>query len=432
MAEWREARWEAQWTAPSRADRRSGRYRTYSPDLLGRRALRLSTEVEQLAWDAEREVRRLSDRPGSRGLEALARFLLRSEAIASSRIEGLKVAPQQVGLAELAEEEGLPKQGAGATARLVAANIAAVRHATAVLASEPAIQVRHIEQLQEVLLGSQPQLHAVRDVQNWIGGNDYHPLDAEFVPPAPAEVPTLMADLAAYMNGGAHAPLVQAGLVHAQFETIHPFRDGNGRVGRALIHTVLVRRGLTRTAVLPISLVLLTRSDEYVQGLTAYRYAGSEASEAAESGVSDWLRRFLSAARTAVTQAEAFADRLEELRGEWEVSLSAFRTGRGLRRSPRSDSATARILASLQESPVMTAATVARLYDVSEVAAKSALDELAEGGILTRRHLDSRAHVYFAMDVFDLLTTTERRLASTRWDTTQSPPVRETPSPPLR
>lgn len=69
----------------------------------------------------------------------------------------------------------------------------------------------------------------------------------------------------------------------------------------------------------------------------------------------------------------------------------------------------------------MTAATVARLYDVSDVAARSALDELSDAQVLTRRKLDSRSHVYLAMDVFDLLTLTERRLASTRWDTTQSP-----------
>ena len=432
MAEWLEARWDAQLTAPSRADRRSGRYRPYSPDLLGQRALRLSDHVNQLAWQAETEVRRLGDRPGSRGLEALARFLLRSEAIASSRIEGLRVAPQQVGLAELAEEEGLPKQGAGATARMVAANIAAVRHATVTLAAEPAIEVRHIARLQEILLSSQPQLHGIRDVQNWIGGNDHHPLDADFVPPAPTEVDRLMRDLAAYMNGGTHAALIQAGLTHAQFETIHPFRDGNGRVGRALIHTVLVRRGLTRTAVLPISLVLLTRSDEYVEGLTAYRYTGSPESDAGEAGVSAWLSRFLSAARTAVTQAEAFADQLDELRSTWESSLSAFRATRGLRPSPRSGSATARILENLHEHPVMTAATVARLYDVSDVAAKSALDELGDAQVLTRRNLDGRSHVYLAMDVFDLLTLTERRLASTRWDTTQSPPARQAPSPPQR
>lgn len=106
--------------------------------------------------------------------------------------------------------------------------------------------------------------HGLREVQNWIGGNDWNPLDAQFVPPPPHHVEALMDDLVSYMNGGVHAPLVQAALVHSQFETIRPYTDGNGRVGRALIHTVLTRRGLTPSAVLPVSLVLLTRSDAYL------------------------------------------------------------------------------------------------------------------------------------------------------------------------
>jgi Fic family protein len=99
-------------------------------------------------------------------------------------------------------------------------------------------------------------------------------------------VPALVPDLVTYMNGGVHAPLVQAGLVQAQFETIHPFRDGNGRVRRALIHTVLVRRGLTHHAVLPISPVLLTRPQDYVQGLTNYPNNGPPTSWPAQVGIS--------------------------------------------------------------------------------------------------------------------------------------------------
>ena len=144
------------------------------------------------------------------------------------------------------------------------------------------------------------------------------------------------------MNGGVHAPLVQAGLVHAQFETIHPFRDGNGRVGRALIHTVLVRRGLTRHAVLPISPVLLTRSQDYVQGLTDYRYNGPPTSLPAQEAVSAWLRVFLLAVGTAVTQAEQFAASLEELRLRWEQDVAAKRREQNLRETPRADSATSR------------------------------------------------------------------------------------------
>ena len=94
------------------------------------------------------------------------------------------------------------------------------------------------------------------------------------MPPPPELVPDLVADLLTYLNGATHAPLIQAALVHAQFETIHPFADGNGRVGRALIHTVLTRRGLLAGMILPTSPVLSTLSDEYIEALSRFREAG--------------------------------------------------------------------------------------------------------------------------------------------------------------
>src|SRR5699024_2660400 len=125
-----------------------------------------------------------------------------------------------------------------------------------------------------------PEMQGVRTTQNWIGGSRHHPLESAHVPPPPEEVPTLLADLVQYMAGATHSPIIQAALVHAQFETIHPFPDGNGRVGRALIHTVLTRRGLTAAAILPVSLVLATLQEEYISGLDAFRVdASSESPE---------------------------------------------------------------------------------------------------------------------------------------------------------
>lgn len=427
MAEWGSAEWTAVDGAPTRSDRRGGPYTTYRPDLLLDRPLSLSADVAELAWRVEASVRRLGELPGSRGLEGLARFLLRAEAIASSRIEGLQVSPQQVGLAEVAEEESLKAESVNRTAKRVAANISALRNATYELAREPHVNINGVVQLQTLLLADEPHLYGLRDVQNWIGGSDYHPLAAEFVPPAADVVPGLMTDLVGYMNGGVHAPLVQAALAHAQFETIHPFKDGNGRVGRALIHTVLVRRGLTRHAVLPISPVLLTRSEEYVQGLTDYRYTGPPVGLQAQQGVSQWVRVFLQAVGIAVTQAETFADRLDDLRATWEEDVAEKRREHNVRETPRADSAVSRILATLQEHPVLTAATAVRLFDVSRPAAITALEELAAAGVLAKRRLDRRTGVYLAMDVFQLITSAERQLASTHWDTGSAAPARPTP-----
>jgi len=427
MAGWDDATWAANPTAATKAARLGGRYRTHWPDALAGRPLVLPNDVGDLAGRVEASVRRLGERPGVQGLEGLARFLLRSEAIASSRIEGLQVSPQQVGLAEIAEAESLTAANVTRTARRVAANIAALRQATDGLAHSERVSIEGIVELQRLLLADEPGLHGLRETQNWIGGANDNPIGAEFVPPAAPRVHPLMADLVTYVNSGGHAPLVQAAVVHAQFETIHPFRDGNGRVGRALIHTVLVRRGLTSSAVLPISPVLLTRSQEYVQGLTSYRYEGDAAKPSATVAVSEWIGVFLNAVGVAVTQAEAFAASLVELRTGWEHAVARRRRDLDLREVPRVDSATARVLETLQEHPVLTTASVARMFHVSRHAATAALEELAGAGVVEKRRLDGRTAGYLAMDVFDLIGSAERRLASTRWDTGAARPSRGVP-----
>lgn len=432
MADWDDAFWPGIDSAPRIRDTRSGHFARYVPDLLNQRPMRFPLELGRLAAQVEMNVRKLDGNPGSRGLEALSRFLLRSEAIASSRIEGLSVSPQNVGLAELMQANELPQARADSAAFEVAALIATVREATQRIADTDVVQASHVETLQQLLVGKDSPLSGVRKEQNWIGGSDYHPLEAEFVPPEPRAVPPLLDDLAAFMNRGDQAALVQAALVHAQFETVHPFRDGNGRVGRALIHTVLVRRGLTRTALLPISAVLLTQSDQYVAGLTAYRYRGPIESDACASAIAQWVRVFLLAVDTSVKLAQQFADELEDLRGEWDEALASHRKTSGVRAAPRTDSATARILATLQENPILTPTIVRRHLDISQLSARNALETMADAGILTRRRLDGRTMCYLATAVFDMIALSERALSSTKWDTRESAPIRTTPARPPR
>jgi Fic family protein len=428
VARWLESVWaDGDLTMVPRADRLFGPYRPYEPDLVTSRPLTMPREANHAAAVAERAVRELASGPGAQALEGLARFLLRSEAIASSLIEGIAPSPQQVALAELAQDEDV--RGFGDQARLVANNITVLRRAGEELATADAITVADIEALHRALLPDERH-HGLRGVQNWIGGSSWHPLSADFVPPPPDLVPALMADLVDYMNGSVHAPLVQAGIVHAQFETIHPFTDGNGRVGRALIHTVLTRRGLTPSAVLPVSLVLSTLRGRYVEGLTAYRYAGAPESAVAGAAVATWLEVFLHAATVAVDQAKLFAGQVAELQSEWETKLSEHRAARGRRETPRADSAISRILRTLPEVPILTTRTAQRRLDVSFPAARAALEELADAGILARRSVERGTTGYTATDVFSLATHAERQLASTRWDTRASAPSRPVPAPP--
>ncbi|MFW6599161.1 Fic family protein [Propionibacteriaceae bacterium Y2011] len=307
-----------------------------------------------------------------------------------------------------------------------------VREATTRLVEVDELSVDDVIELHAALLPEEPRHHGLRQVQNWIGGSDWHPIDADFVPPAADSVPDLMTDLVRYVNGAAHSPIVQAALAHAQFETIHPFTDGNGRVGRALIHTVLARRGLTPTAVLPVSLVLATLRHEYVSGLTSYRHGAAPGSAAATAGVRDWLEFFTGSVRIAVDESTSLVDQIDALLVEWRERVALARTERGVRQTPRADSAVARLLETLAEAPVLTASSVRRILGVSFPAASAALEELREAEVLTTRRIERNTTAYLAKEILDLVTVTERRLASTRFDTRKSLPTRPVPARPHR
>lgn len=271
-------------------------------------------------------------------------------------------------------------------AQLVANNMTVVRRSTTELVEADPLTVDHIVELHRSLLPDQPHHHGLRTAQNWIGGSDGNPIEADFVPPAPERVPELMTDLVAYMNGAAHSSLM----------TIHPFTDGNGRVGRALIHTVLARRGLTEDATLPISLVLATLRDRYVDGLGLYRHDSPTGSAGACASINNWLEFFIEACAVAVEQSVALMERIEELRSSWGSRLSAHRTSLGLRAAPRADSAVPRLLERLPEAPVVTATTVSRIFEFSFPAANAALGELRGAEIVQTKKIEQGASAYLA------------------------------------
>ena len=447
-----------------RRDRRSGEYRAYVPDPLVGAALVLSPGTEALAARAEARVRALGALPDMAGI---ARFLLRSEAIASSRIEGVAPSAHRVALAELAQQEEV--RGLSEQARAVARNVTLVRAAVEELSGAQPVTADRLLALHRSLLPDSPEHHGIRSTQNWVGGSSYHPLDADFVPPPPELVPDLVADLLTYLNGATHAPLIQAALVHAQFETIHPFADGNGRVGRALIHTVLTRRGLLAGMILPTSPVLSTLSDEYVEALSCFRKAGDPDWPDAlgdpggpggpgksgdpngpsgpggpggpggpnEPGESDggrdaWISFFLGAVVLACDQAERISAELTDVREEWNESLQKWVAREGGGRALRKDSAALRILEGLPGAPVLTIATASRIYGVSRTAASRGLETLRAAGILTTESIGAGRRAYTARAVLDTITWAERRLASTRFDTRISAPARAVPARPAQ
>ena len=376
MAGWDEAHWQSDISSGiPRAEQRSETYTRYVPDRLDGASLAVDGPLSRDVGAIERGIRALNG-SGAEGLAGIARFLLRSEAIASSRIEGIAPSAQQVALAELAQTETV--QGISEQAKLVANNMTVVRHATSALAQAETLTVDHVVELHRSLLPEEPRHHGLRTVQNWIGTSSRSPIGAAYVPPAPEQVPELMADLVDYINGAAHAPLVQAAVIHAQFETIHPFVDGNGRVGRAIIHRYLRHSGLASHVTVPISAGLLANTRAYVDALTAYR-AGDPVPIVYEMA---------RAAKDSAAVGEELVNELQQLRLAWDERVSA-----------RRDSAVWAIADALIGHPAVTAEVAASIAGVTAAAARSAIATLVEAGVLRRASVGRRNQVWVAEEV---------------------------------
>lgn len=407
----------------SRRDRRSCEYKAYMPDSLEHRTFTLDGDVAADVGDAEAAIRRIDQ--SARALadtEALARLLLRAEAVASSRIEGLEVGGRRLLRAELASDTG--DDARDVTATEVLGNIEAMRWATETLAGSSRVEVDDICEIHRRLLeGTQHEQIAgvIRNEQNWIGGSSYNPCSAVFVPPPPGQVGSLMKDLCGFIDSDDLPAVVHAALVHAQFETIHPFVDGNGRTGRALIHVVLRRRGLTERATPPISLVLATEADQYVAGLTAYRYLGRPNSPDAVAGLNRWLATFASATLRAAIDAVDFEARITDIQTEWRRAL----------RKVRANSATELLIGALPGAPIVTVTSAAELIGRTTQATNEAFKTLVAAGVLTQLNVGRlRNRAFEAPAIIEAFTAFERGLASPTGDTKSTPPVRAVPSRP--
>jgi Fic family protein len=383
--------WPADPSAPGgRSERRAFSYRAFLPDPISALDLALPSTVASAVSAAERAIDALNrDPPALASLEVLARRLLRAESVASSRIEGLVLSQRRLARAEAEETESRDE-----TARSVLGNVAAMEHAVVLGASARRLRLMDMLEIHRVLMlaTTTPQIAGkLREHQNWIGGNAYNPGRADFVPPPPERVKALMNDLVEFVNREDLPPVVQAAIAHAQFETIHPFADGNGRVGRALIHVVLRRRGLAACYVPPVSLVLAADAKAYVAGLTAFR----------EDRPTDWILLFARAIERAAAKASELAVRLADLQQKWR-ERAGF---------PRRHSAAEALIVELPAHPIVTVATAQEFLGRSKQAVNEAIGSLAKNGVLHTITLARRNRAWEARDVFALIDAVERELA---------------------
>jgi Fic family protein len=363
--------------------------------------------------DAERRVAALnaSGQPLV-SLEALACLLLRAEAVASSFIEGLRINVRRLAKADIVERSGIEDRDV--TAHAVLGNIRAMESALG-LAGRATVTVADILDVHRRLLAGTADERfggQVRTTQNWVGGTGMTPCTADYVPPPAEEVPALLSDLCDYISGDDHPALVQAALAHVQFETIHPFADGNGRTGRALIHLILCRRGLAPRFVPPISLVLASHSDVYVAALTRYRYTGPADSAEAQEAMGASIDRFAADTARACSDASEFARDLDALEAAWRTRLGRVRAG----------SSVDLLLRALPSVPVLNVAVAAELTGRSVQRANDAVNELAEAGVLKQTTIGRRNRAFEVPELVHALTGFERALASPLGDTWVSRP----------
>jgi Fic family protein len=375
--------------APARF-RRACRYDAFIPDELSSLDVRLHARLAGLASDGEHAIRQLNDEAPV-ALGPLARFLLRTESIASSKVEGMQLGVRELARAEARAESGMAP---APTAVEVLANIDAMVLAVEEAAEARVFGVRQILAIHRRLLAHglhRPIAGRLRSRQNWIGGNDYNPCGAEFVPPPPERVKPLLADLCRAMNDETLSPLVQAALVHAQFETIHPFDDGNGRTGRALIHVVFRRRGLAPHFVPPISVVFAAAKERYIAALTRFR--GDD--------VTEWIEHFAAATVKAARLARAYVVAVSRLRQRWQEQL------RDTRNAPRADAAAWAIIEILPAHPMISATLAAAVTGRAKSRVYEGIEQLAGARVLLPLSEGKRNRWWEARGLLELIARLE-------------------------
>ncbi len=374
--------------APPR-HRRACSYDAFVPELLSGDPLTLPAEPVGVLSEAERAIAALNSHAHP-ALQPLARLLLRTESIASSKVEGLQVDARGLARAEAKRDAG---SKVGPDALEVLANVDAMQLAVEDATADEQLELRHVLSVHAALMSWAPEAVAagrVRDVQNWIGGNDYTPCGAAFVPPPPDEVPKLLDDLIDFCNGEDLPPLLQAALAHAQFETIHPFVDGNGRTGRALVHVLLRRRGLAPAYVPPVSVILARDRQGYIDGLSVFR-AGD---------LAGWVERFCAAAAEAALLASAYLDAVARLQDDWRAAAAA----RGM---PRSQSAVWSVIDILPGYPVISVPVATVASGRSKPSVNQAMADLEKAGVLIPLSDARRNRAWEARGLLDLLSALE-------------------------
>jgi Fic family protein len=378
-------------TGMDRRDQRNiGRaYLASIPAKIADRDLRLSGPIAATAEDAAGAITAFDTEVGHE-IAPFTSVLLMTESAASSQIEQLSASARKIAEAEV--------NGTGTEhAQMIVANVRAME---AALNLADDLSGESVLKMHEALMGETDPEDAGRwrDDQVWIGGprrfGAGSPHDADFVPPLATRVPAAIDDMIAFARRRDLPAVPQIAVAHAQFETIHPFPDGNGRTGRALMHSMLRRNGLARNVSIPISSGLLTDTNGYYDALTAYR----------EGDVEEIVSTVARAALIGIENGRGLLRDLATVREHWDDKLSGLRSDAGARR----------LADALLRSPVVSAPMVREMLHIEKNEHRH-IEALVERGVLKRhQNHKSRNVTWRAQDVLDALDAYAERAGRRR------------------
>lgn len=384
----------------------------WGPDLHTDTWHQISTATERC-----HELARATD---ERNVLAAEWLLDRSESIASSTIEEIRPSARRV--ARAAAQLDMFDETPRGTEMQALRNIAATQQAIDMGAAGHDLTRDSLCAVHCTLVGEDDPISGrIRDRQNWVGSGALgSPLQARHVGPPPEQVNRLLDDLIAYVNQSEGNPIVRAAIAHAQFETIHPFPDGNGRTGRALTQYMLRREGLVSHGALPVSSSLMLNKEAYFDALDATRVVCGPDTAQRSKTYRPWIEMMAQSTFHACLLRERLIKHVDALSERWELRARQAR----IRRS----SVAHKLLDQLPKHPVLTSDRVVNLLSVEPRTAQRAVNQLERIGILVQRSAGRRNRVFECPDMMDAFTEAAREQPAGNLSlATRS----DTPGPPL-
>jgi Fic family protein len=333
--------------------------------------------------DADRRIGRLAGEGGRLpNPHVLMRPFVRREAVLSSKIEGTEATLGEL----LAAEAGAVVERSPEDLREVGNYVVALEHAISRLKKLP-ICVRLVRELHDKLMTGVRGHHAApgrfRTTQNWIGKPGSTLATASFIPPPPGEVEPCLAAWEKFLHESDMPPLVSIALAHYQFEAIHPFLDGNGRVGRLLITLFLIERKILPTPLLYLSAFFEASRRDYYDNLRAVSERGAW---------QEWLEYFLLGVARMSEDALSRATRINDIVAQWQGKLAAEATNTPMR-----------MIELLAANPFVTTTGAAHQLGVAFTTAQRAIERLERSGIVQQTTDARRNRVYCARALLDIL-----------------------------